>query len=293
MLSILDTTVPAEARTVKARAPAPAPRAGDPPSLDTASMAWLWSSHTKMSIPDPLSSTPRGSSLEGIVASVVEIYARVHRDQAAFLSSARSRGSPLACPSGCGSCCEPFVPDILPPEASLIAAWLLESEPGLAREVASWTRADRPAAPPCPFLRRADDRARCAIYPVRPLVCRLFGAAGVRDRDGRASFRPCAHMSLADYPPAGRDRPSMGAAELDGRFGSAPPVMADYSAELAALCPSEALDRSAIVEALPAALARVGLALSLAEGARDRTYSTHHGPEDAVSAAGQVRVRGR
>lgn len=241
----------------------------------------------------PLPETPPGSSLEDLVAMVAEIYERIEGDQRVFLSGAAARGAALECPSGCGSCCEPFVPDILPPEAVFIAAWLLESAPDLAREAAAWTAADRPTAPPCPFFRRSAKGAACAIYPARPMVCRLFGAAGVRDREGRASFRPCAHMPLADYPRIGADRPSMTDAELTRKFGSEPPVMADYAAELAAICPSEAAGRAMIFEALPMALSRVALSLSLAQGSFDRTYSDRHEREERTVANPASRARRR
>jgi Fe-S-cluster containining protein len=223
-----------------------------------------------MSIPAALPPTPRGSSLEALVAAVSEIYERVAREQRAFLEGAASRGATLACPPGCGSCCEPFVPDILPAEAAFIAAWLLENEAGLAARAAAWTDEARPASPPCPFFRRESPSAHCSIYPARPLVCRLFGAAGTRDREGRASFRPCARMELAGYPPVGSERKTMTGTELDLVFGSAPPLMADHASALVALCPSEASGRSPIFEALPAALARVSLHLSLAEAALGR-----------------------
>lgn len=226
-----------------------------------------------MNIPAAFPPTTPGSLLEGLISAVAEIYARIDADQLLFLTEAAVRGAALDCPSGCGSCCEPFVPDILPAEAAFMAAWLFDNAPGLARETAAWTPENRPASPPCPFLRRLGEMARCAIYPVRPLVCRLFGAAGVRDRDGRVSFRPCAHMPLSDYPAVGRGRPSMAGTELERRFGREPPDMAAYASELAALSPSEVAQRSLIVDALPAALARVGLSLSLAAGSLDPTYS--------------------
>jgi Fe-S-cluster containining protein len=251
-----------------------------------------------MNAPDAIPATPRGSSLESLVARVAGIYARVEADQRAFLAGAAASGAALRCPDGCGSCCEPFVPDLLPQEADFMAAWLLESAPDLAREAAAWADDGAPAAPPCPFLRRTLAGARCAIYPARPLVCRLFGAAGVRDREGRASFRPCAKMPLAGYPPVGGERPAIRGEELGGTFGSTPPMMADYAAELAASSPGESSDRSLILEALPRALARVGLSLALAEGDRDRAYSTSHDPEEASDAkltepGSRLAARGR
>ena len=185
-----------------------------------------------MGKPPLLPSIPRGSSLEGLVAATAAIYARVEAEQRAFLAAAVDNGSPLACPPGCGSCCEPFVPDVLPAEAAYLAAWLLENEPGLAGEAASWPAAGAPAVPPCPFLRRAEGGARCAIYPARPLVCRLFGAAAVRDKVGRASFRPCARMpTTAGYPSRGEERRPLSGDLLVREYGSEPPIMADFAVD--------------------------------------------------------------
>jgi hypothetical protein len=73
-------------------------------------------------------------------------------------------------------------------------------------------------------------------------------------------------------------------ADLVREFGAEPPAMADYAAELSSLRPAEAAERSLLFEALPPALRRVGLSLSLAEDARDRTYSTDDEREkEAVS----------
>ena len=112
---------------------------GIAPKLDKAHAGRISSRPPRnMSTPDTLPSTPSGSLLEAIIAATGGIYARIDRDQRAFLSGAAALGSALECPPGCGSCCEPFVPDILPSEAAIIAAWLLESAPELAQETAAW-----------------------------------------------------------------------------------------------------------------------------------------------------------
>jgi uncharacterized protein len=225
-----------------------------------------------MSNPDPLPPTPKGSALEAGVSAVGAIYARIERDQGAFVIAAAARGSPLRCPAGCGSCCEPFVPDVLPAEAAYAAAWILDRDPDLASRIAAWAE-DRPATPPCPFLRSSEDGKRCAIYPARFLICRLFGASGNRDKEGRAAFRPCAHMPFSDYPPRGGERPALSGDGLVRAFGIEPPVMGDYSAALVALSPSESGERLGILEALPRAIVRAGLSLSLAALEPDRAYS--------------------
>jgi uncharacterized protein len=236
-----------------------------------------------MSDTDPLPSAPKGSSLERVIAAVGTVYRRIEVDQRAFLADAAERGSPLRCPPGCGACCEPFVPDILPVEAAYAAAWILERKPELAREIASWN--DRPHAPPCPFLARTDEGLRCSIYPARFLICRLFGAAGSRDKEGRASFRPCAHMPVPGLKVAGGENAPLAGEELAGRFGSVPPIMVDYATEVVGLSPSEGGERHSLYDALPLALIRVGLCLSLdreaslAARAPDGSYSAEDARE--------------
>jgi Fe-S-cluster containining protein len=233
-----------------------------------------------MSCPGPLPPTPKGSTLEGVIAAVGAIYARIERDQRSFLAAATEHGAPLACIPGCGACCEPFVPDLLPAEAAYAAAWILARAPALVPEIAAWRRCDRSAAPPCPFLKKSEVVSRCAIYPARFLICRLFGASGIRDREGRTAFRPCAHMPFAGYRSLGEERPALTGDALLRAFGAEPPIMTDYATELVALSPSESGERHSVLEALPPALIRVGLSLSLAARALDRTYSNYDERED-------------
>jgi Fe-S-cluster containining protein len=224
--------------------------------------------------------TPKGSSLEGVVAAVNAVYARAERDRLAFIAAAADRGVPLSCPPGCGACCEPFIPDILQAEAAYAAAWILERAPDLAREIAAWKKGRDPAMPPCPFLLRLEDGARCAIYPARFLLCRLFGASGIRDKEGRAAFRPCARMPLAEAYPERADRRALTGEDLAEAFGTEPPFMADYATELAGLFPSESGERLSVFEALPSALLRLELILSLAARSPDLTYSKRDESEE-------------
>lgn len=212
------------------------------------------------------------SLLQSAISTLGEVYARIEREQATFLSSAAAAGSPIVCPQGCGLCCEPFVPDITAAEAAFAASWIIANKPELAAEVASWEANGGPDAPPCPFYRRSTPEAHCSIYPARFLVCRLFYASAVRDKEGRAAFRPCAHMSLVAFPRLGGERPSLAGEELARVFGAEPPIMADYSAQVVALFPSESGETALVTEAMPKAVARVGLTLSLAGAAKDRPY---------------------
>jgi uncharacterized protein len=244
-----------------------------------------------MSVIDPLPSVPKGSSLERVVAAVGAVYAKIEEDQRAFLASAAERGVPLLCPPGCGSCCEPFVPDVLPVEAAYAASWILEHKPELAREIALWK--DRRESPPCPLLAKTDEGLRCSIYPARFLICRLFGASGVRDKEGKAAFRPCAHMPVPGPKSVDGENRVMTGEEIAETFGSTPPVMADYATQIVGLSPSEGGERHSVYEALPLALVRVGLCLSLATRASDGTYSAENDRENSPDGSIPDRCRSR
>jgi hypothetical protein len=97
--------------------------------------------------------------------------------------------------------------------------------------------------------------------------------AGIRDKKGHTAFRPCTHMPVAGFPSPGEERAQLFGISLLDALGAAPPVMADYAVEILSLSPSESGKRESVLEALPSALERVGLALSLAKGSADLTYS--------------------
>lgn len=99
------------------------------------------------------------------------VEAEFARNQARF-------GSRMQCRLGCTDCCHHRF-DIDTTEARRIAAWL-RSLPDGARQTLR-VRAEayqreavlgRPARLKCAAL---DDSGGCAIYPARPLVCRMFG----------------------------------------------------------------------------------------------------------------------
>ena len=119
------------------------------------------------------------------VTVLTHLYAELDQKIEGFASRAG-----LHCPEGCGQCCEIFVPEITRPEAELIADHLI----GLGQTVTleSWVRGELPGA--CPFFKLEGSPYHCSIYSVRPLICRLFGYAGSRDKNGELRFRPCRHM---------------------------------------------------------------------------------------------------
>jgi uncharacterized protein len=223
--------------------------------------------HSARSIMNPEHTANDQSTGEGPsrLARLREIYDRVAAAQSLSLAEIARKGRALACPEGCGSCCEGFIPDILPVEADYLADWLLENRPELAASFLERADAHPRYSPPCPLYEAGRPGGRCGAYPARPLVCRLFGYASVRDRQGEESYSLCREMSSR------RGRRSWSGPELERELGSRLPVMPDFAAAAIAIAPQEAGGGDLLTAALPAALRRSSLRLRMAslESGRD------------------------
>jgi Fe-S-cluster containining protein len=75
------------------------------------------------------------------------------------------------CGRGCYGCCQPGL-TVSPVEKESIRAYLLE-DPARLEAVEALGRANPHQGSHCPFLTAG---GACAIYPVRPIVCRSHGA---------------------------------------------------------------------------------------------------------------------
>lgn len=182
------------------------------------------------------------------LTSVHGIYIRAEEALASF----RARNG-LACPAGCGRCCEGFIPDILPLEASYLAAWLVRNRPERALRIA-----DSDTLPAnlhgCPLYDPDKPDAHCTVYPGRPLICRLFAFSGVRTRTGSSSFSLC--RGMPGLPPPRSGARSWEGPELEALFGT-PPLMSDFGSELEGIVPGDGSRRLPLTEALPPAIRQV------------------------------------
>lgn len=194
----------------------------------------------------------------GRLARLGEIYDRIATAQERSVAAIARKGTALSCPDGCGSCCEGFIPDLLPVEADFLADWLLGRRPDLAAAILELDEGYAQSSPPCPFYERGRPGGGCGIYPARPMICRLFGYAAVRDREGAESFSLCRSM-----PSRGGMRSWSGTA-LERDLGSRLPIMSDFSAAAVAISPEEAGARALVTAALPASLRRSSLRRRLA-----------------------------
>lgn len=98
----------------------------------------------------------------------------------------------LGCPPGCGVCCEN--PNV---EASILEvfplAWQLLTL-GLAESVYEQLSDIGNVPSVCHFYRKDESiegNGRCSVYSVRPLLCRLFAYAAIRNRDGKPELAFC------------------------------------------------------------------------------------------------------
>jgi Fe-S-cluster containining protein len=196
------------------------------------------------------------SLLRDRLVSLAELYRRADEAVTAFCA-----GSGLSCPHGCGTCCEGFVPDVMPLEAAAVAAYLVDKDREAAWSLAG-ARPEGSGGPGCP-LYVADTPWHCTVYEARPLVCRLFAFSAVRDKRGQSSFALCRLMSAVQdavspgtASPGTALRSATGAAILE-TFKAAPPFMADYGNEILALDPHSNGDRASLPEALVDAMSQV------------------------------------
>ncbi len=172
--------------------------------------------------------------------------ARISVESARETAEADAGNFPV-CPHGCGKCCETYYPEVSAVEAECIALHLAATAWEMAMGgVACGDGKPNGTGGPCPFY-RADNALHCGIYPVRPLICRLFGFTSDTDRNGIVRFRYCRHMERE----AGRTVPFH---EMERVFGVIPPAMGDYGVRLACLStsdegPHERIDR-AVVQAI-------------------------------------------
>ena len=186
--------------------------------------------------------------LRELAQAVQAIYADIDAAVARFQAH-----SGLVCPPGCGQCClfgrvEATVLEFLPlafelhrqQQAEELLDDLLLASPG----------------PRC-LLYQADRIALgeggCGQYAGRPLVCRLFGFAGNRDRQGVARLAVCRTMKEQ----GSREVPFVSHPD-DGM-----PIFAEAGMRLTSLHPSYGTHRLPINRALAEALTIVGMSLTL------------------------------
>jgi uncharacterized protein len=190
--------------------------------------------------------------LRELAKTVAAVYADCDAAVAHFQAA-----SGLSCPQGCGSCCL----------FARVEATALEFIP-LAFQLFGRNQAEQfldrlavaPEEPRC-LLFRPDSIERggwgCSHYANRPLVCRLFGFAGNRDRNGVARLALCRTMKELEKP--------VGDSAKLIDISAPMPLFAEAGMRLTALHPGYGTLRLPINKALAQALMIVGMFLELSE----------------------------
>lgn len=154
----------------------------------------------------------------------------------------------LFCRSGCGQCClhpgiEASVLEMLPLALHLYDQGIAES----TLEALQQHTQDG-----CFFYKASsEDRksGQCGVYPFRPAVCRMFGAAGYRGREGEVLLSVCKVIRA--------DAPEAVIATEQSLSSETPPMMRNHKAQIAQLDYELSKENMPIKQATAAALEKV------------------------------------
>jgi len=187
------------------------------------------------------------------------IYDEIAQKQQDFSDSVRRKGLVVACPTGCGLCCQHFIPDVLPVEADFLSYYLILRRPTLINRIGDCL-AVAENYDGCPFWEENGNGKNCLVYEARPLICRLFAFSAVHSKKGETSFAFCKKF---ETDPKLHARTFTGEAEILDAFGALPPVMSDYASMVLGIDPDAASERLPLDKALPSSLNRVALILQM------------------------------
>ena len=139
----------------------------------------------------------------------------IYRD-ADLATAAVAAATGLGCPTGCGNCCVRTPPHVSGSDVAPIARAAIEA--GEAEALRARARAT--GAGPCVLFAPGQLPGGCTVYAIRPVICRLFAFAAVRDKHGALELAICREHSAADPTAPARVRAYLAA-------GGAAPAFAD------------------------------------------------------------------
>jgi uncharacterized protein len=187
------------------------------------------------------------------VSQVMALYAELDQQVAGFQLE-----TGLRCPIGCGQCClgttlHTTVVEMLPAAGEILRQgtgdfWLerITNPPSGPRCVLYQTE--------CP----EDTPGHCGFYTWRPAVCRLFGFAAVRTRDGNQVLAACKTLKHADPARVATAMP----------LSASAPCFSNVNTMLCAIDPTSGSRLMPINTALQQAIHRMGLYLQMAQNER-------------------------
>ena len=183
--------------------------------------------------------------VEAVYGEIADTYARYQQQ----------RG--LACPTGCGNCCQ--YPSIDATVLDMLPLALHLFDQGKAESTLAQLEAG-PVSTGCPMYQRLSfdgSQGQCSVYAHRPTLCRVFGVAGYRDKHGQASLSAC--KTLKQQHPAAYQH-TLIAMESDP-----PPMLAIAKQQVDQLDYDFSRDNLPISQALQKALLKVLFQASYSE----------------------------
>jgi Fe-S-cluster containining protein len=198
--------------------------------------------------------------------SILGLYSQMDRETSEFESR-----TGLQCPAGCGQCCESSVAqatvlELLPAAQELFSRG--EVQPWLGR-IASIPKNER-----CIFYHpdpSIPGNGRCELYLLRPSVCRLFGFAVKKSKNGNPELVTCRRQKEQELVlvRAVQDAISKGMSVSSFDY---------FFLQVETLQHSLAKQRLPINQALQFALERYGLTMQLLEENGTRVRKKDKGP---------------
>ena len=192
--------------------------------------------------------TSHGDVLRRKIIAVQYLFLDVDRDTGAF-----RRSLAFSCPVGCGVCCQnPHV------QASELELLPLASQLDRLRQAEGfYEKADKQDFQGrCIFFfpeAGSSGQGKCLQYASRPLICRLFGFSGNRDRHGHFRLASCSVLKDKILPLA-----APGIQKPEGTEDK-PVFMSDYVLRLSSIDPDLSRDMLPINMAFKRAVARIWL----------------------------------
>lgn len=201
----------------------------------------------------------RDTQVFDILLATHQIYSMVENHQNKWIQQ-----SPAQCPSGCGTCCLDFEPDVLECEALYLAAWLLFHEKEKAYKIANEEITLRANHPTGCFLFDENSKYHCTVYGGRTSICRLFGYSGDHGKNNEIRWKPCKFLPK-ELLTKGFEHKQYTQPELEQNFTVLPPVMSDFMSQLISIEPSNTGFTEPLRDALPKAIKKLLMILQFRE----------------------------
>lgn len=182
-----------------------------------------------------------------VIERLLALFQQIDEETSAFQAA-----TGLQCPAGCGRCCENPEIETSPLEMLPLALELFRQ--GKAQECLD--KLDKCNELDLCIFYESDSlipgNGRCGVYAWRPAVCRLFGFATVKNKQGKPEFAACRHHKQT--VPA-----VVEIAKQAVTAGVPAPNFSQYGIEIANLDPDLGYRQMPLNQALKIAIQRVGL----------------------------------